>query len=255
MTEPRLLITICTYNECENVPKLIPEIHEFAPDADVLVIDDNSPDGTGEIADRMSEEDKRIHVLHREGKLGLGTATTAGFQYAIDNGYDQLLNMDADFSHHPRYLPALRDCMSRVEVAIGSRYVPGGGVEGWNFRRHFMSQGINFYARTLLRLKTRDNSGAFRCFNVEKLKRLDFSKIRAKGYAFQEEILYLCRRIGCQFEETPIIFEDRRFGTSKINNKECFIALWVIFRLGIDNLLRRPIERIADNTATSESDS
>ena len=220
---------------------MIPEIHRSAPDADVLVIDDNSPDGTGTLADEMSTDDPRIHVLHRSGKLGLGTATVAGFQYAIEQGYDLLINMDADFSHHPRYLPALRECSRRVEVGIGSRYVAGGGVEGWGLLRHFMSRGINGYARLLLRLKTRDNSGSYRCYQVAKLRELDFDRVRSRGYAFQEEILYLCRRIGCRFEETPIVFEDRRFGSSKINAREVVLALRDIFLLGIDNLRGTPV--------------
>ena len=238
---PRLLVTLCTYNERENLPGMIAEIHQHAPDADVLVIDDNSPDGTGKIGDEMAANDERIHVVHRSGKLGLGTAIVAGFQYGIEHDYDYLINMDADFSHHPRHLPALRECMERTDVGIGSRYVKGGGVVGWGFKRHFMSQGINFYARLFLGLKTRDNSGSYRCYRVAKLKELDFDRIRAKGYAFQEEILYRCRRIGCRFEETPIVFEDRRYGTSKINWRESVVALWVIFRLGIDSLLRVPV--------------
>lgn len=237
MTNSRLLVTLCTYNELENLPKLIEEIHDVCAEADILVIDDNSPDGTGKLADDLAQKDERIHVLHREGKLGLGTATIAGFQYGIEQDYDFIINMDADFSHHPRYIPALRACMENADVGIGSRYVKGGGVEGWGFRRHFMSQGINWYARIFLGLKTRDNSGSFRCYRVEKLKMIDFSKFRAKGYAFQEEILYRCRKVGCTFEETPIIFEDRRYGSSKINNWEAISALWVIFRLGIDSLL------------------
>lgn len=242
MSDVRILITVCTYNECENLPKLIPVIHEHAPDADVLVIDDNSPDGTGQLADTMASEDQRIHVLHRAGKLGLGTATIAGMKWAIERDYDQVLNLDADFSHHPRYVPDLRACMQEADVAIGSRYVPGGGVEGWNWRRHFMSQSINIYARLFLGLKTKDNSGAYRCFNVAKLRQIDLNRIRAKGYAFQEEILYRCRRVGCTFKETPIVFEDRLLGTSKINWKESVMALWVIFRLGIDNLLGVSVE-------------
>ncbi len=244
MVAPQLLITLCTYNECENLPKLIPEIHALAPDADVLVIDDNSPDGTGRLAEEMAAKDSRIKVLHRAGKLGLGTATVAGFRFAIEHGYEQVLNMDADFSHHPRHLPAIRDCLNRVDVAIGSRYIPGGGVVGWNWRRHFMSQGINFYARLFLGLKTRDNSGSFRCYKVAKLAEIDWARIRARGYAFQEELLYRCRAVGCSFEETPITFEDRRFGTSKINWKESVAALWVIFRLGLDRLCRVPVRSI-----------
>lgn len=241
MSLPRLLVTLCTYNERENLEQLIPEIHRFAPDAHVLVIDDNSPDGTGQLADAMSADDERIHVLHREGKLGLGTATLAGFRYAIEHDYEHVLNMDADFSHHPRHIPELRDCLIRVDVGIGSRYVPGGGVEGWGFKRHFMSRGINFYARTLLRLRTCDNSGSFRCYRVSRLAELDLDRFRSRGYAFQGEILYRCRRIGCTFEETPILFEDRRYGSSKINWFIAATALWDIFRLGVDNLLRIPV--------------
>lgn len=239
MPSSRLLITLCTYNEVENLSKLIPEIHAVMPDADVLVIDDNSPDGTGRLADEMSAQDTRVKVLHRAGKLGLGTATVAGFRYAIEQAYNQVLNMDADFSHHPRHLPAIRECLNRADVAIGSRYVPGGGVVGWNWRRHFMSQGINGYARLLLGLRTRDNSGSFRCYRVAKLAEIDWTCIRARGYAFQEELLYRCRAIGCSFEETPITFEDRRFGQSKINWKESVSALWVIFRLALDRLCVR----------------
>ena len=241
MPRSPLLVTLCTYNERENIERLIPEIHQHAPDADVLVIDDNSPDGTGRLADELAGRDSRVRVLHRSGKLGLGTATLAGFRDAIEHGYEFVLNMDADFSHHPRYIPALRECMSRADVAVGSRYVPGGGVVGWGPRRHIMSRGINWYARTLLRLSTRDNSGSFRCYRVSCLARLDLDRIRARGYAFQEEILYRCRRAGCTFEETPIVFEDRRYGESKINHREAVTALWVIFRLGVENVMRVPV--------------
>lgn len=239
----RLLVTLCTYNERDNLEPLIAEVHRHAPDAHVLVVDDHSPDGTGELADGLAQQDERIHVLHREGKQGLGTAILAGFRYAIEHGYGFVLNMDADFSHHPRYIPALREAMQTADVAIGSRYVPGGGVEGWGWKRHFMSGGVNWYARLLLGLKTRDNSGAFRCYRIARLAELDFDRIRARGYAFQEEILYRCRRVGCRFAEVPIVFEDRRYGESKINWKEAASALWVIFRLGMENLLRVPVGR------------
>ena len=243
----RLLVTLCTYNERENIPELIPAIHQFAPDADVLVIDDASPDGTGRVADELAAADARVRVLHRSGKLGLGTATLAGFRYAIEHGYDFLINLDADFSHHPRHLPALRETMHRADVGIGSRYIPGGGVVGWGWKRKVMSRAINCYARLLLRLKTRDNSGSYRCYRVAKLRELDLNRIRARGYAFQEEILYRCRRIGCRFEETPIWFEDRRYGTSKINWKEAASALWVIFRLGLENVRGVPVTRTRAN--------
>lgn len=241
--QSRLLITLCTYNELENLPALIAEIHQFVPDADVLVIDDNSPDGTGRLADDLAGRDGRIHALHRSGKQGLGTATVAGFRYGIEHGYDQLVNMDADFSHHPRYITDLRNCLNDADVGIGSRYVPGGGVVGWNWKRYFMSSGINAYARLFLGLPNRDNSGSFRCYRVAKLALLDFDQVRSRGYSFQEEILYMCRRVGSSFREVPIIFEDRRAGTSKINWKESVAALWNIFRLGLDRIVRRRVTR------------
>ena len=241
----RLLVTLCTYNERENLGEIIPEICRFAPHANILAIDDNSPDGTGQLADELAAQDSRVHVLHRAGKLGLGTATLAGFAYAIEQGYDLLINLDADFSHHPRHLPALLECMSRADVSIGSRYVVGGGVVGWGLKRHLMSQGINWYARLLLRLRTKDNSGSYRCYRIAKLRELDLSKFRARGYAFQEEVLYRCRRIGCRFEETPIMFEDRRYGESKINLREVIEALRVLLVLGWDNVRGVPVTKPA----------
>ena len=238
---PRLLVTLCTYNERENLELLVPEIHAVAPEAHVLVVDDNSPDGTGQYAQELVTDDDRVHVLHREAKLGLGTAIVAGLKYGIAEGYEFVLNMDADFSHHPRYIPDLVGCMDNADVGIGSRYITGGAAVGWGLKRHFMSRAINAYARLLLGLRTRDNSGAFRCYRASKVAELDFGRIVARGYAFQEEILYRCRRIGCRFRETPIVFEDRRFGTTKINWRESVAALWVIFRLGIENVIRVPV--------------
>lgn len=237
---PRLVVSLATYNEAENLEPLVAGIREFAPDASVLVIDDASPDGTGAIADRLAATLKDVTVIHRPGKLGLGTATLAAMNHAIENRFDFLLNMDADFSHPPRFIPALLAGMAENDVMIGSRYVPGGGVEGeFNLKRKFMSTGINLYARTFLGLSTRDNSGAFRCYRVGKLARIDFSKVRSRGYSFQEEILFWCRRAGCRFGETPILFENRRAGVSKINSREAVAALWIIFRLGLERLLGR----------------
>jgi dolichol-phosphate mannosyltransferase len=233
MPADSLLVTLCTYNECENLPALIPEIWKFAPRADILVVDDNSPDGTGKIADEWAARDPRVHVLHRAGKMGLGTATLAGFRYAIEHDYVLVVNLDADFSHHPRYLPALLECLERVDVAIGSRYVAGGGVAGWGMRRKLMSRAINLYARTLLSLSTRDNSGAYRGYRVARLRQLDLDRFLSRGYAVQEELLYRCRRAGCTFAETPIVFDDRRYGRSKINAREAVTALWIILRLAL----------------------
>ncbi|MCO6045867.1 polyprenol monophosphomannose synthase [Aeoliella sp. ICT_H6.2] len=228
-----LLVSLCTYNERENLRPLIESIHEHAADAHVLVVDDGSPDGTGQLADEMAAADLRVHVMHRAKKMGLGTAILAAMNYAIDQDYEYLLNMDADFSHHPRYIPALRASMDQADVAIGSRYIPGGKVVDWGAKRRVMSWCINTYARTLLRLTPHDTSGSFRCYRVAKLKELDLSLVKARGYAVLQELLYRCRRIGCRFAEVPITFEDRRFGESKINYHEVFAALGGIFRLGV----------------------
>lgn len=237
---PQTLVTLATYNEIENLPPLVAEIHQHVPDADILVVDDNSPDGTGRWCDRKAGEDPRIRCLHREGKLGLGTATMAAMRYAIEHDYDYMLNMDADFSHHPRYLPAVIGGMSPAEgsprdCVIGSRYVPGGGTEGWPLLRKWMSRCVNLYARVLLGLQPKDCSGAYRCYRVELLKKIDFDSIRSRGYSFQEEILWHLKRAGARFAETPIVFADRQRGQSKIHGGEALAALWILFRLGVKN--------------------
>lgn len=229
----RLLISIATYKERDNLERLIREILHFAPQADVLVIDDNSPDGTGQLADEMARQDPRIHVLHRAGKLGLGTAILAGMHYAMENGYDLLLNMDADWSHHPRYLPALLNDMDRKDIMIGSRYVPGGGTVNWPFSRRLMSWGVNLISRLLLRLPAHDTSGAFRCYRVSLLRRTALHKLLSRGYSFQQEMLYRCRVAGAKMAETPILFEDRRAGSSKVNLWEAVRSLTLIIFIGI----------------------
>jgi dolichol-phosphate mannosyltransferase len=244
-TSGRTLITICTYNERENIGKLIPMILEALPDADILVVDDNSPDGTAEVARHMGERDSRVLLLLRTTKEGLGAATLAGLRWGIDHGYDFVLNMDADFSHHPRHLPAVRRCMEIADVGIGSRYVPGGAIVGWSLKRHVMSQGINIYSRVLLALRVGDCSGAFRCYRTSRLKEIDFARFRSRGYAFQEEMLYRCVRVGCRLAETPITFEDRIIGQSKINVKEMVRALRDLFLLGLDRLRDTPV-RVED---------
>jgi dolichol-phosphate mannosyltransferase len=237
---PRLLISLATYNEVGNLAPLVAEIRQNAPDSSILIIDDNSPDGTGKLADELAATLPRISVIHRAAKLGLGTAMLAAVRFAIEQNYDYFLNLDADGSHPPRYIPALVAGMSDHDVMIGSRYVKGGGVEGeFNFKRKFMSTGINWYARLLLGLKTRDNSGSFRCYRVSKLAQIDLERVRSRGYSFQEEILFWCRQAGCRMGETPITFENRRSGSSKINNREAVEALRIILTLGIDRVLGR----------------
>jgi dolichol-phosphate mannosyltransferase len=238
--DSRLLVSLATYNEAGNLRPLVETIRQFAPHSSILVIDDNSPDGTGRIADELQASLPDIHVIHRPGKLGLGTATLAAMAFAIERKFDYLLNLDADFSHPPRFIPALLAGMADHDVMIGSRYVAGGGVEGgFTLKRKLMSGGINLYARLLLRLKSKDNSGAFRCYRVSKLAEIDLSRIRSRGYSFQEEILYWCQTVGCRIGETPILFENRRAGSSKINMKEGLSALWILLKLGLSRAIRR----------------
>jgi len=237
---PRLLVSLATYDEASNLRPLVEAIREQAPHASILIIDDNSPDGTGRIADEIRASLPEIQVIHRPGKLGLGTAVLAGMKYAIDHGFDYFLNLDADFSHPPRFIPAILAGMAENDVMIGSRYVPGGGVEGdFNIKRQFMSTGINVYSRLFLGLRTRDNSGSFRCYRVAKLRQIDLDGVRSRGYSFMEEILYWCRTVGCKFGETPILFENRRSGYSKINSREAIKALQIIFELGVGRPFRR----------------
>jgi dolichol-phosphate mannosyltransferase len=233
-TPARLLVSLATFNEAGNLRPLVETIREFVPHASILVIDDNSPDGTGRITDELQAELPEIHVIHRAGKLGLGTAIIAGMKYAIEHDFDYFLNLDADFSHPPRFIPAILEGMDRNDVMIGSRYVSGGGVEGeFNLKRKFMSTGINLYARAFLGLKTKDNSGSFRCYRVSKLAELNFDQVRSRGYSFMEEILFWCRQVGCRMAETPILFENRRAGISKINKMEAVKALQIILELGV----------------------
>ena len=244
---PRLLVSLATYNEAGNLRPLVEAIRQVAPGASVVVIDDSSPDGTGQLADELSRTLPNVHVVHRPGKLGLGTAMLDAMNFAIKGGYDYLLTMDADFSHPPRFIPAILDGMRENDVMIGSRYIPGGGVEGeFNLKRKVMSQGINWYARLLLGLKTKDNSGAFRCYRVSKLADIDFSRVRSRGYSFQEEFLFWCLVVGCRFGETPILFENRRAGSSKLNKAEAINAIRILFLLGVDRALgktraRKPV--------------
>lgn len=228
----RILIALATYNERDNLPPLVDGIFAAVPEADILVIDDNSPDGTGDWAQSFSSSGRRLKLIRRSGKLGLGSAVLEAMRYAADSGYDYLLNMDADGSHRPQYIASLlQKSAEGYDVVIGSRYIAGGGVENWAWYRRLMSWCINRYARLMLGLKTRDNSGSFRCYRVELLRRLDTESVVSRGYSFFEEILYRLSALGASFAEVPIIFADRRFGQSKINKSEVFKALWILFRI------------------------
>jgi len=235
--QPRVVAALATYNERDNLGPLVREIRAVLPAAHVLVTDDNSPDGTGNLADELAAADPCVHVQHRTGKLGLGTAILAGMRYAIEHGYDHVISMDADYSHHPRYLPALVAGMQRNDVMIGSRYVPGGGTVNWPFSRRLMSGGVNAVSRILMRLPARDTSGGFRCYRVATLRKTQLDNLLSTGYSFQEEMLYRCRRAGARIGETPIIFEDRRAGASKADLREAVRSMTVILRVGLPAFL------------------
>jgi dolichol-phosphate mannosyltransferase len=232
---PRLLVSVATYNERGNIGPLIAEIHRYLPDAHILVVDDNSPDGTGKLVDELAAKDPRIHALHRPGKLGLGTATLAAMQYAMDHGYDYLQNMDADFSHPPRFLPALQAGMKDHDVMIGSRYVAGGGTENWPFARLLISRTVNALVRFLFRMPVKDASGAYRCYRVSKLREAHLDQTRSRGYSFQQEVLFRCHKAGCRLGEYPILFENRRAGASKVNRQEAVRSISMILYLGLRN--------------------
>lgn len=234
--EPKILVSTATYKERENLEPLFKGIHEYLPDADILVIDDNSPDGTGELADQMSEEDPRIHVIHRPGKQGLGTAILRGMSFAMDREYDYFVNIDADLSHNPKYLPAMIEGMKKYDITIGSRYVPSGGTLNWPLSRQMMSKGVNTMVRLMMRIPARDTSGGYRCYRVDKLRHAKLDEMISFGYSFQEEVLYRCWKAGCKIGETPIIFEDRRVGSSKANIPEMVRSLGILLYLGVGTM-------------------
>jgi len=229
---PKLLISLATYNERGNLQPLIEEIHKVAPHSHVLVVDDNSPDGTGKLADELAAADPRIKVLHRPGKLGLGTATLAAMRYAMDHDYDFLQNMDADFSHPPRFLPGIQAGMAKSDIMIGSRYVAGGGTENWPLARLVLSRSVNALVRFLFRMPVKDASGAFRCYRVSKLRVAHLERTQSRGYSFQQEVLFRCHQAGCKLGEYPIIFENRRAGSSKVNSKEAIRSILMILWIG-----------------------
>jgi dolichol-phosphate mannosyltransferase len=232
----RVLVNVATFNERDNIGRLIEEIHSFVPDAHVLVVDDNSPDGTGRIVDEVAARDHRVHPLHRSGKLGLGTAILTGMHYAIEHDYDLFLNMDADFSHPPRFIPDLLAGMDDRDVMIGSRYVQGGGCVNWPLSRRLMSRGVNTIVRLMFRMQVRDASGGFRCYRVAKLRRVMLDDFYSRGYSFQQEMLYRCYLAGCRLGETPIVFDNRKFGKSKVSLKESARSLSTILYIGARSL-------------------
>ena len=254
----KTLIIIPTYNEFDNLRPLLQEIFSFAPAADVLIVDDNSPDGTGKLADQIHVENPQVNVLHRAGKLGLGTAYIAGFKYAVEHGYDAAFEMDADFSHDPRYLPDFLQKIENADLVIGSRYVEGGDTPNWSLLRRFISGGGNIFARFMLGIPVHDCTAGYRCYRRQVLGSIELDNIEWQGYAFQVELVYRVYKHGFKIVETPIIFMDRRVGKSKMS-RTIFLEgfTWVIrTRFGRSSGKDKSIPSSSPKAAfVSESDS
>ncbi len=222
----RHLVVLPTYNEAENVLGLAAEVLAVDASLEILVVDDASPDGTGDLVERAGRDEPRLRLLRRPGKLGLGTAYLAGFRHGLERDYDRILTMDCDRSHHPRHVPALLAATVDADLAIGSRYVAGGGILNWPRHRRALSAFANLYARTLLRLPIRDCTSGFRCYRTEALAAVDPFGIRSSGYSFLEELAWRVHRCGFRIVEVPIVFEQRSAGVSKIDSSEIWRAAW-----------------------------
>jgi dolichol-phosphate mannosyltransferase len=232
----RVLVVVPTYNERINVPQIVPAILAQDPRVHVLIVDDNSPDGTGELADQLAAENARVHVLHRGRKEGLGKAYLAGFRWALDCGYDLIFEMDADFSHDPRFLPSFLDAVQDADLVIGSRYKSGVNVINWPISRLLLSIGANQYARVVTGLPLTDSTGGFKCFRRCVLEAIPLERVRSNGYAFQIEMSFLAWKKGFRIREIPIVFTDRVEGQSKMNGKIVREAVWMVWWLRLRSL-------------------
>lgn len=222
----RTLIVVPTYNEIENIQALIESVMGIVPsNVDLLVVDDGSPDGTGQLVDSLARLNPRVHVLHRPKKMGLGTAYVNGFKWGMDKGYEAFIEMDADFSHDPKYLPKMLELLGPNDVVIGSRYVQGGGTLNWGVGRKVLSRGGSIYSRLILGANIRDFTGGFNGWKREVLEAVDLSSLRSDGYSFQIELKYRAFLKGFKITEFPIVFEDRKVGKSKMNRRIVFEAL------------------------------
>jgi dolichol-phosphate mannosyltransferase len=236
----RALVVIPTYNEAPNLPNLIPGILGQDPRLEILVVDDNSQDGTGRLAEELAANEPRVHVLHRAAKLGLGTAYLTGFGWALERGYDYIFEMDADFSHDPDHLPQFLTAVAEADLVLGSRYLGGKvTVVNWPIGRLMLSYWANVYARMITGLKVWDLTGGFKCFRRSVLQAIDLSQVRSNGYAFQIEMSVRAWRKGFKLVEIPIVFVDRTEGQSKMNRKIVREAIWMVPRLRLMAWLRR----------------
>ena len=238
-TAERALVVMPTYNERVNLSQIVPQILQQDPRLEVLVVDDNSPDGTGQLADGMAAADPRVHVLHRPEKAGLGKAYLAGFRWALDQGYDLIFEMDADFSHDPKFLPDFLRAIQDADLVIGSRYRYGVNVINWPISRLLLSVGANEYARRVTGLPLSDSTGGFKCFRRRVLEAIDLSEVRSNGYSFQIEMSFRAWKKGFRLVEIPIIFTDRVEGHSKMNKRIVREAIWMVWWLRLQSLARR----------------
>jgi dolichol-phosphate mannosyltransferase len=236
----RQLVVIPTYNEAENLPPLVAAILALNADLHILVVDDNSPDGTGAIADRLAQRHPEVHVLHRQAKLGLGPAYIAGFEWALAEGYDYVFEMDCDFSHDPSALPRFLTEIPSADLVIGSRYVKGGSTPDWSLKRKAISRLGNLISRTLLRLRTHDTTGGYRCYRRELLETIPWYDICARGYGFQVAAVFYAERLGARIHEFPITFRDRRVGQSKMSAGIVKEALTCVMELAFYDFRKRP---------------
>jgi len=236
-----------TYNERENITPFVTAVLAIDPSLHVLVVDDNSPDGTGEVAEDLAATTGRVHVLHRPGKQGLGTAYVRAFQYALAHGYEYIVQMDADLSHRPEDLSRLLDAAPGADLVVGSRYVPGGQVENWSPLRRSISKGGSLYARTLLSMPVKDCTSGFKCFHRRTLQSIDLAGVVSNGFGFQVEMTYLCHRAGMRIVEVPIVFPDRAYGRSKMSRRIFTEAISLVWRIRY----RTVQNAIADKWATA----
>jgi dolichol-phosphate mannosyltransferase len=233
------MAVVPTYNERKNIEELTPKVLSKLPGIEILIVDDASPDGTGEYADTLAKDDPRVHVLHRPSKMGLGSAYVQGFKYALGAGAELIVQMDADFSHDPEVIPELVTMADSYDVVLGSRYITGANVVNWPLSRLFLSYFANVYTHIVTGLPLRDSTGGFKCFHRRVLESIDLGSIRSDGYSFQIEVNFRCWRKGFSMVEIPIVFVDRHSGTSKMSRRIVWEAMWLVWRLRLEAILRR----------------
>ena len=235
----KILVVIPTYNESDNLPRLIPDVLSQAPDLEILVVDDHSPDGTAEIVRRFMERDPRVHLLERPTKAGLGSAYVAGFKYALQHAYEFVFEMDADFSHNPKEIPTFLEKIRECDLVLGSRYTNGVRVLNWPIQRLLLSYSANVYTRIMTGLPLNDATGGFKCFRRSVLESINLDRVKSNGYAFQIEMSYMAWKKGFRIAEVPIVFLDRRAGSSKMSKQIVYEALYMLWTLRLRSLLNR----------------